>query len=575
MYRYSVDNAVTYTSEDFVLFRETPFACWMERLSLENPDHGIPPDVGSVPPRDTIEPQDDMADTLRTEGKDVCLIDWDAPEPERRSATLDAMRKGADFIVNAQLAVGPLSGRANLLVRTSGYSEFGDYLYVPCSTQARGGQHAEFLLCFLADLLHSMQGQLPPQMLIIRGGDDLVSLETESHIYHYRAVKQRFMDAMRSFRKHRMPDPAESAHFGRWSDCAHEVLKQRLCREEQVSEDSITDDDYREPVRKAAGAAAGGEVSLDVEARPEAEPKPEPVAAMTSISAELSMVAEQSNTVRYTLAEQANMLTPGTYKAGPGVFRFGRPKAAPVEPPTVSDLEQATTDVLSEAAIGSKPKPQYNRRASDKALQNLEFIGSGPEASGANSPAEAASESTSEVISEAAPAPEAPQAELDTQQLAAVSTAPSPSLRDPRSNRTHRDHSAVTDAPDVTLGNNSVWGLPIEDYVTAQDESPQRTPIWDEPALASTRVAHPAIDMDSTHTPSPPPVLTTSNVVLPEDANVDDGEVEHGFGQAGGRRWSEQKPAAAAFSDRRPQNDMPVEGSKFSNSLMTSDDYAD
>ena len=50
MYRYSVDNAITYTPEDFVLFREAPFACWMERLTLENPEHGIPPDAGSNPP---------------------------------------------------------------------------------------------------------------------------------------------------------------------------------------------------------------------------------------------------------------------------------------------------------------------------------------------------------------------------------------------------------------------------------------------------------------------------------------------------------------------------------------------
>ena len=80
-------------------------------------------------------------------------------------------------------------------------------------------------------MLHSLQGQLPPQMLIIRGGSDVMPLETEDHIYHYRAVKHRFMEAMRSFRKHRMPDPAESSHFGRWSECANEVLKQRLLQE--------------------------------------------------------------------------------------------------------------------------------------------------------------------------------------------------------------------------------------------------------------------------------------------------------------------------------------------------------
>ena len=65
MYRYTVDNAVTYTSEDLVLFRESPFACWMERLTLENPDHGIPPDLDAQPPGNSLKPQDELAETLR------------------------------------------------------------------------------------------------------------------------------------------------------------------------------------------------------------------------------------------------------------------------------------------------------------------------------------------------------------------------------------------------------------------------------------------------------------------------------------------------------------------------------
>ena len=190
MYRYCVDNAITYTSEDFVLFRESPFACWMERLNLENPDHGIPPDVGSKPPENSMERQDDLGDTLRAEGKNVYTVDWDAEEPVRRNSTLEAMRGGVDFIVNGQLALGPLSGSANLLMRTSGYSELGNFLYIPCDTQAKTTLHSAFRLCFLADLLHSLQGQLPPQLLIIRGGADLLPLQTEDHIYHYRAVKQ-------------------------------------------------------------------------------------------------------------------------------------------------------------------------------------------------------------------------------------------------------------------------------------------------------------------------------------------------------------------------------------------------
>ena len=76
MYRYSVDNAVTYTSEDLVLFKESPFAAFMERLTLENPQHGIPPDAGSQPPRDTRIRQDEIADTLQAEGRSVVNIDW-------------------------------------------------------------------------------------------------------------------------------------------------------------------------------------------------------------------------------------------------------------------------------------------------------------------------------------------------------------------------------------------------------------------------------------------------------------------------------------------------------------------
>ncbi|MDO8862838.1 hypothetical protein Q6D67_14095 [Haliea sp. E1-2-M8] len=236
MYRYSVDSTITYTSEDLVLFKESPFAAWMERLTLENPGHGLVPDAGSTPPDNSMLRQDDVAAMLRSEGRKVVLVDWEESEPVRRSATLSAMRDGADFIVNGQLAVGPLAGSSNLLLKTSGYSELGDYLYVPCDTQGKTNLHSAFRLCFTADLLHSLQGVLPPRMLIIRGGADLLPLQTEDHVYHYRAVKQRFMEAQRKFRKHRMPDPSLSAHFGRWSDCANEVLKQRALQPEKAAE---------------------------------------------------------------------------------------------------------------------------------------------------------------------------------------------------------------------------------------------------------------------------------------------------------------------------------------------------
>ncbi len=323
MYRYSVDNAVTYTSEDIVLFRESPFACWMERLTLENPDHGIPPDRHSKPPANYMERQDELAETLRAEGKNISLVDWDADEPARRTATLQAMRRGADFIVNGQLALGPLSGSANLLMRTSGFSELGNYLYIPCDTQAKTTFNSAFRLCFLADLLHSLQGQLPPQMLIIRGGSDLLPLETEDHIYHYRAVKHRFMQTMRDFRKHRMPDPAESAQFGRWSECANEVLKQRALRGDDEPDTTLPQEQAEESLPMQATAAASA-----------------PQQPMSS--SEQKGFGSRGIPVGDTLASQAQGLSPRAFSDG-----------------------------------GETSMPVSDRGSlMDSALQNLEFIGS-------------------------------------------------------------------------------------------------------------------------------------------------------------------------------------------------------
>lgn len=534
MYRYVIDNALTYTAEDIVLFRESPFACWMERLTLDNPDHGIPPDSGSVAPRDGALRQDDLADTLRAEGKDVCLIDWEANEPDRRSATLDAMRRGVDFIVNGQLALGPLSGTANLLMRTSGYSELGDFLYIPCDTQVAASLNSAFRLCFLADLLHSLQGQLPPQMLIIRGGADLVPLASESHIYHYRAVKQRFMDAMREFRKHRMPDPAESSHFGRWSDCAHEVLKQRLLREE-----SLANGGYVEPRRKAVGAVDnGGETPYDRDdIRPPGEQVPPgpALASMSLAAADTGRAPQAGAQLSLTLAEQARMLKPGTFKAGPGEFRLGLPRAPGErreEPGPVSPHASAPHPASVPAAPAAQPPAQlaadpeqrrYNRRISDAALQNLEFIGSRGQI---------------------------PDTDLDAapgaQPSPAANTGPLPNLRNPPGRTSPWSNPAVAQ-----------WApVPVSHRETAPGSAPDRqaersaAPAVQAPSGRPEPDPRSSIDMDSTHVASPPPQLTTAVAA----------------GQTCSRPFSDGIFSGRAMAGRG------LDRSEFSDSLITSDD---
>ncbi len=343
MYRYSVDNTIIYTSEDLVLFKESPFASWMERLTLENPGHGIQPDAGSAPPGDTMLRQDDVAGMLRSQGRTVVLVDWEESEALRRSATLAAMGEGADFIVNGQLAVGPLAGSSNLLMKTSGYSELGDYLYVPCDTQGKTNLHSAFRLCFLADLLHSLQGVLPPRMLIIRGGGDVLPLQTEDHIYHYRAVKQRFMEAQRNFRKHRMPDPSLSAHSGRWSDCANEVLKQRALQAEAGAEPLPADLDQSLPEREQLRELPPVQVlltSAQAGTRGAVAYAPDPVQTGAEVVLEdLSFIGRAARQSREPAVERRRRQAPPPALGDPepAVARQSRPgDAHPLDPPGFS-----------------------------------------------------------------------------------------------------------------------------------------------------------------------------------------------------------------------------------------------
>ena len=379
MFRSSEDTGVIYTSDDLVLFRESPFAAWMERLTLENPDHGIQPDRDSPYTGEHPDDLQDIVATLREEGRDVAVVEAGDSPGEHGHNTEVAMRSGADFIVGAYLSDGVLAARAGLLMRTSGFSDFGDHLYIPCEARPVDKRHSAFRLCVLADLLHAAQGQLPPQMLIISETAELAALQTEDHIYYYRAVKARFLRSMAEFRKHRMPDPAESAFFGRWAGCAAEVLKQRAERDlaQDASADEIPLDSFEDEavveeivvelprVQAAGGGVDSVYVSDNFEARAE-----------TARSSEESAPA--------TLAEQASMLKADSFRTQAPGHTPNLARVAPLRPVPAPVATGDGADAVSEQSPALAPADDepidMARRVSDLALQNLEFIGSGPAA---------------------------------------------------------------------------------------------------------------------------------------------------------------------------------------------------
>jgi hypothetical protein len=260
MYRCNVNKALSYTPEDFLLFKESPFASWMERLTVDNPDHGIEPDWGPISvvadkesvsgfdnnlsnvesitwndfigrqsplhPLDRLE-RFDSATAQQSDTGDVVIFSPCSGERMDGSETLAAMHAGALFVVNARLVQGPLSCNVDMLMRSPGVSSLGDYLYLPCATTKGTSEESALRLSFAADLLEDIQGKLPPQMLVIQPTSQMDVLNTQNHLLHFRVMKKRFLEAQGTFKKHRIPNPGDSSHSGRWSQFADVILKRR------------------------------------------------------------------------------------------------------------------------------------------------------------------------------------------------------------------------------------------------------------------------------------------------------------------------------------------------------------
>jgi predicted RecB family nuclease len=129
---------------------------------------------------------------LRAAGVDVVeLADVDPGEAASRTAA--AMAAGAGAIVQAALADGAWSGRADLLVRVAGRSRWGDWAYEVHDTklalETRAGTILQ--LCLYTDLVAELQDSVPGEMHVIRPGFERETFRTDDLAAYYRLVRRR------------------------------------------------------------------------------------------------------------------------------------------------------------------------------------------------------------------------------------------------------------------------------------------------------------------------------------------------------------------------------------------------
>ncbi len=226
---YKKHEKYIFSPSDLTRFMESPFASWMDRYTMEFPDHAPAKDqadalVVSLQKRGFAH-EDQLEAEFREQGLSVVKIEAESAV-EKHKATLSAMNRGVDVIVQAHLEREEFAGFADFLVKVEGISDLGDFHYEVWDTKLAKQLKPTYViqLCCYAEMLEAVQGIRPKQITVALGNGEKKALRTNDYFHYYQRLKQEFLSTQRSFDSKTMPDPADSKSWGNWSAYAQQLL---------------------------------------------------------------------------------------------------------------------------------------------------------------------------------------------------------------------------------------------------------------------------------------------------------------------------------------------------------------
>jgi predicted RecB family nuclease len=219
----------TFSPSDITTFLESPFASWMDRHYIENPE------------KYTIDESDESAELIQEKGnqhektvlellrKEYSTI-FTVPSigsfQERHETTLAAMKTGEKVIYQAALSRDQFAGYADFLIRVEGKSKLGEYHYVAWDSKLARSTKPYFviqLLCY-SEMLEHIQGNFPEHIVVVLGNLERKTLKCNEFRDYFDAVKSRFLDFQKNFDPNQQPIPGQGEEIRRWSEEAKNVI---------------------------------------------------------------------------------------------------------------------------------------------------------------------------------------------------------------------------------------------------------------------------------------------------------------------------------------------------------------
>ncbi len=233
MYKNS-NNKIIYSASDLVLQMSSPFASWMTRQQLENPDQleGVEKDqdkmMGLLAEKGA-EHEARFLQQLKNEYGDENVAVITVDRSDAASATLSAMQAGYKVIFQAYLERDDFAGYADFLVKREGKSELGGYYYEAWDTKLSKSTKPYFIiqLCCYSWMLEKLQGKLPEEIAVVLGDNSREHLRIASYYSYFKSLKKSFLTTQANFTgtKESIPDPALANSYGAWSGYAKQLME--------------------------------------------------------------------------------------------------------------------------------------------------------------------------------------------------------------------------------------------------------------------------------------------------------------------------------------------------------------
>ena len=160
-------------------------------------------------------------ESLRADGREVTDLRNAGKADARVAATLDAMRRGADVIVQGALRDGPWFGYPDILQRVGAPSAFGEWSYEVSDTKlARETKAGTILqLGLYSEMLASAQGVRPERFFVVTPlGTETYRID--DYAAYFRLVRARMLDSVAgghdALEAAHYPEPVEHCEICRW-----------------------------------------------------------------------------------------------------------------------------------------------------------------------------------------------------------------------------------------------------------------------------------------------------------------------------------------------------------------------